>query len=246
MKRICAGNWKMHGSRKEIEEMVEALGKKSFDNTDVLLLLPSPYLHLYKKKSAGVHLGSQNICGFNESEAYTGEVSHTMLRELGAEYVLVGHSERRKHFRDSSKYIAKQGKIALQNGLGVILCVGEDREEREEDKTMQVVYNELESFYDAIRSEKKEWSRVSVAYEPRWAIGTGEVARPRDVEHVVQKIREWMRKQDVEGGRVLYGGSVTLENAAQFLEIEGLDGFLVGGLSYKKDFVKLCELLEEQ
>lgn len=163
-----------------------------------------------------------------------------MLKDLGIEWVILGHSERREFFKESDEEIGAKVAHALKTGLKVMACVGEKLEEREANKTTEVVFRQLA----AIAKQVEDWTNVVVAYEPVWAIGTGKVATPDQAQEVHKAIRGWLKEnvnaQVAEATRIMYGGSVNGGNAATLAKEEDVDGFLVGGASLKPEFVTIC------
>jgi triosephosphate isomerase len=190
-----------------------------------------------------IAIGGQNI-NENPKGAYTGEVSASILQSVGAEWVIIGHSERRDIYGESDDLIAKKTKIAIETGLKIILCVGEHLETRKEGKEIEHVKNQLEINLSTMT--ENEMNAVSVAYEPVWAIGTGLAATPDDAEAMSFFIREWLKKrfsrEIAEKTRILYGGSVNAQNMGDFAVKANIDGALVGGASLDAlSFVKIIE-----
>jgi triosephosphate isomerase len=179
-----------------------------------------------------------------EKGAYTGEVSPAMLKDVGAQWVILGHSERRSIFGESDELVARKVVHALQTGLGVIFCCGETLEERDADQTFAVVSRQL----NALTSTVTNWDAVVVAYEPVWAIGTGKVATPEQAQAVHAQIRQWLAENVnasvAEATRIIYGGSVTAANCAILAQQTDVDGFLVGGASLKPEFTTIMQAKE--
>lgn len=171
--------------------------------------------------------------------AYTGEISVSQLKDSNITWTLLGHSERRVILQETNAFIASKTKAALAGGIGVILCCGETLEQREANKTMDVVIAQLE----AVAKEVKDWSRIVIAYEPVWAIGTGKVATTEQAAEVHKGIRQWVSKElgskAAEAIRIIYGGSVSEKNCRELAGAESIDGFLVGGASLKPSFVDI-------
>lgn len=195
-----------------------------------------------------IWLGAQNM-GQAESGAHTGEVAPAMLKEQGVEFVIIGHSERRQIYHETSSMVATKVKLALAHKLTPIVCVGETDEEREAGNTMQVVCSELKAAFEEV--DRQEYHKVVVAYEPLWAIGTGKVATPDQVSLVHRECRDYLNQElGSELGEkisILYGGSVNKNNAAELAAASDVDGFLVGGASLKfEDFVSLVNLTRER
>lgn len=210
----------MHGSRSLIERFASSLEDR--DGIDMILLPPAPYLPLAVERLEGVEVGVQNV-HVERAGAYTGEIAAEMAAELGARYVLVGHSERRRLFFETDDVVAAKYGAALRAGLVPILCVGETLEERRQGREAEVVLSQL----DAVLAESMSGS-VIVAYEPVWAIGTGETATPSQAQAMHATIRGALADREA---RVLYGGSVTAENARALFAEDDIDGGLVGGAS---------------
>jgi len=233
---LIAGNWKMNKTPRETEVFVEAFLASLPESSDVEVLLIPPYTSL---ESAGRHLvgspvqlGAQDV--FHEaSGAYTGAISAPMLVACGCRYVLVGHSERRYVFGDGDATIRRKLDAALAGGLLPILCVGETLEERRADETEAVLTRQLSVALEGVDAEAME--RMVIAYEPVWAIGTGETATSEQAQGANAGIRAWLSgrfdRPTAERTRILYGGSVKPRNAADLLALPDIDGALVGGAS---------------
>lgn len=191
-----------------------------------------------KEANVNAKVAAQN-CYKVSKGAFTGEVSPAMLKDNGIEWVILGHSERRNVFGENDQLIAEKVGHALNEGLSVIACIGEKIEEREAGKTLDVVYAQME----AIKPQVSDWSRVVVAYEPVWAIGTGKVATPAQAQEVHAALRKWLTENvsgDVANAtRIIYGGSVTGSNCAELAKEGDIDGFLVGGASLKPEFITI-------
>lgn len=183
-------------------------------------------------------VAAQNIHN-QKSGAFTGEISAEMVADCGADYVIIGHSERRAIFGETNAQVGAKSEFVVANGLQVIACVGETDEERENGKTMDVVNAQMKAIADNI----KDWSKVVIAYEPVWAIGTGKTASPEQAQEVHKSIREWLASEVASSvaatTRILYGGSVKPTNAVELAKCEDIDGFLVGGASLKPDFIEV-------
>ncbi len=233
-KKFIAGNWKMHKTVPEGKELVQAIVKKLGKLTEVDVAVFPPYTHIdmavNATKKSPVMVGSQDI-STREEGAFTGEVSAAMVKSLGATHVILGHSERRRYWHERDSLINKKIRLALQHGLDVIYCVGESLAEREIGLTKEVVLNQTELGLRNIAAEALP--RVTIAYEPVWAIGTGKTASPRQAEEVHKTIRTWITdfygKDMGETVRILYGGSVKPGNAEKLLNQKDIDGALVGG-----------------
>ncbi len=188
-------------------------------------------------------MGAQNI-NTEEQGAYTGEVSANMLTDVGCQYVLVGHSERRHLYQEDNDIVAKKWVMACQHGLKPVVCVGETLEDKEKNLTNQVILHQVESILSAMRHDY--WlTRTIIAYEPVWAIGTGLSASNEQAQAIQQLIRQRIAEQDAEIAEnmcILYGGSVKPDNAADFLQMPDIDGLLVGGASLKlESFAGICQ-----
>jgi len=235
-KHVVAGNWKMFKTREEaqatVREVVGLVG--NIQNVDIVVCPPFTALGAVEEILTGsvVQLGAQNV-HWQDEGAFTGEVSVSMLADYGCSHVIIGHSERRHYFQESDEVI--QGKLekVFSTELTPILCIGESLEAREADRVQEVIPSQLER---ALRElTDPQTSRIIIAYEPVWAIGTGRTATPELAEKVHFLIRSWLSDHSSVGVadqvRILYGGSVTPENAGQLIEQENIDGFLVGGAS---------------
>ena len=242
---LVAGNWKMHGSRAENAQLVSGLldqlqpGKRA----EILVCPPFPYLMETARllKDSGVALGGQSVCAEAQG-AFTGEVSAVMLKDVGCQYVLVGHSERRQLYGENDNLVARKFVAAQSQGLVPVLCVGETLEEREGDQTTAVVARQLEAVLAV--SGIQSLARAVIAYEPVWAIGTGRTASPEQAQAVHAMIRAKVAERDATIGgsvRILYGGSVKASNAQELFAMPDIDGGLVGGASLKADeFARIC------
>ena len=243
---LVVGNWKMNGSRQSSIELAENIASSfRVGDRQIESAVCPPDVFLADVAAAlgnsGVGLGAQNVSQF-EQGAYTGDVSASMLADLTCSYVLVGHSERRAFFGETSaqvaaKFVAVQGK-----GLTPILCVGETLAERQADRTLAVIAEQLDAVVEAAGLDAL-FSAV-VAYEPVWAIGTGEVASPAQAQEVLSFIRARLGEQ-AGAVRLLYGGSVNAENATQLFAQQDIDGALVGGASLQAEqFMAICQMAE--
>ncbi|WP_129596219.1 triose-phosphate isomerase [Anaerophilus nitritogenes] len=241
---IIAGNWKMHKTIKEATEFVDKI-KDQVVGTDVEVVLCVPYTSLEAVKKAvdgtNIKVGAQNM-HWEENGAYTGEISSTMLREIGIDYCIIGHSERRQYFNETDETVNKKVHIALKHKINPILCVGETLEQREKNETDHVVKNQvMKALKDISAQQVKE---IVIAYEPIWAIGTGKTATPQEANEVIFIIREGIKELYGEDicleVRIQYGGSVKPSNVEEIMNQEDVDGALVGGASLDpEDFVKL-------
>lgn len=233
-KPIIAGNWKMTMSINEAKSFVNAIRDKI--NTDVEAVLCAPFTMLkdLKEATAGtaIKVGAQNM-HFEESGAFTGEISSLMLKEIAVDYVIIGHSERRQYFNETDETVNRKVLKALEQQLLPIMCCGETLEQREADETKDVVKIQVEKGLAGV--DKAALADVVIAYEPIWAIGTGKTATSSEANEVIRFIREVVA--DMFGGegaakvRLQYGGSVTPENISKIMNESDIDGALVGGAS---------------
>ncbi len=247
-KFLVAGNWKMNGDSAANSELIGAIMSgmpeaiKKAENVEVLVCPPFPYLAAVNELIDGsdVLLGSQNVSAHG-SGAYTGETSAAMLRDVGCQYALVGHSERRTLYGETSEQVAAKFAAALEAGLTPLLCVGETLAEREAGNTETVIDGQLQAVLD--KSGVEAIALAAIAYEPIWAIGTGMTATPEQAQDVHRHIRGVLEAQneDVAAGlRILYGGSVKGDNAAGLFGMPDIDGGLIGGASLKAaDFLAI-------
>jgi triosephosphate isomerase len=237
-RQIVAGNWKMHGSRAENAALVDAIVHKLPEGAaDVWVCPPFPYLGEVGRALAGsrIALGSQDVCAETQG-AFTGEVSASMLRDVGFAGSFVGHSERRALFGETDQLVARKFAAVLAAGLTPILCVGESLAERESGRTFEVVDRQLDAVLDL--SGVAPFARAVIAYEPVWAIGTGKTVSPQQAEEVHAHIRARVAGRDAKIAalvRIQYGGSVKAANAAELFSMPNVDGGLIGGASLKAD-----------
>jgi len=248
-KKIVAGNWKMNLNLEEGISLAMSVDKyfkdKPLQKSSVILC--TPFIHLPGVatviKNGKVGLGAQN-CASEPSGAFTGEISAAMIKSTGAEYVIVGHSERRSYYHEYDKLLNKKTTIALAEGLSVIFCCGEVREEREEKKHFDVVKRQMEAGLFSLTG--KEMNKIIIAYEPVWAIGTGLTATPDQAQEMHGYIRGLLKikygNSVAEEMTILYGGSCKPSNAVELFSKPDVDGGLIGGASLKKeDFVAIAE-----
>nr|WP_300006359.1 triose-phosphate isomerase [Tissierella sp.] len=240
---IIAGNWKMNNNIAESLELIKGIKAHKLDkDVEQVVFVPFTDLQAVKEaiKGTDIKLGAQNM-HFEESGAYTGEISASMLCEIGVDYVLVGHSERRQYFNETDETVNKKIKASLKNNMKPILCVGETLEQREAKEEKDVVKAQITKALEGIKDEELE--QIVVAYEPIWAIGTGKTASSSDAEDMIAFIRETIGSLYGELSqkvRIQYGGSVKPSNIKELMEKEEIDGALVGGASLKaEDFVQL-------
>jgi len=243
--KLVAGNWKMHGTlaQNEVLLRVVAAGAQAMRGADFAVCVPYPYLAQARTelKNTTLAWGAQNVSQHPHG-AYTGEVSVQMLKDFDCRYVLVGHSERRSLYGESSGLVALKYQAAQTAGLTPILCVGESLGEREAGVTEKVVAEQLDAVLAL--SGVASLTKAVVAYEPVWAIGTGKTASPQQAQDVHAFIRARIRAQDVDvaaGLQILYGGSVKANNAAELFAMPDIDGGLIGGASLvAEDFLAIC------
>jgi len=241
---LIAGNWKMNGLSEDLAELRAIASGLSSDlgyGFDALICTPSTLLSRASEILQGENLalGGQD-CHFATVGAYTGDISAAMLRDAGAEFVILGHSERRAHYHETDALIAAKLKAAVEAKLQMILCVGETLAEREAGRALEIIAQQLDG---ALVREIKPQLLV-IAYEPRWAIGTGKIPSLAEIDEIHQFIREKMQTYFGVAGkqiRLLYGGSVKPDNAAQIMALGDVNGTLVGGASLKaRDFIAIC------
>ena len=236
-KKIAAGNWKMNKNPEFGVNFIENLEKQAIPG-DVEVILGVPYVALNQvaQTAKKVNIAAQN-CHQEDSGAYTGEISASMLQSVGCKYVILGHSERRQYFNESDSLILSKIEKALENGLDVIYCCGEPLEIREKDGHEAYVGNQLAE--SICKLDKQKISRVVVAYEPIWAIGTGKTAGPAQAQsmhaHIRNVLKENFDNETAESTSILYGGSVKPANAKEIFSQTDVDGGLVGGASLKED-----------
>jgi triosephosphate isomerase (TIM) len=244
---MMAANWKMNKTVREAEEYTAALLPRAADadEVDVAVFAPFTCLHEVARMAEGssVISGAQNFF-YEDSGAYTGEISAPMLLDVGAGAVIVGHSERRQLFCEDDDMVARKTKRAVEADLLPIVCVGETKEERDAGGMWEKVSGQVRRVIEEL--EDPDGESVVFAYEPIWAIGTGDTATPEDAQDAIGKIRDLLREMvgdDFAGSvRILYGGSVKPNNAAEIMEQEDIDGALVGGASLEvESFVELIE-----
>lgn len=234
-KAIIAGNWKMNKTRPEAKALIEDLKPIAANATcEVVICVPYTNLETAIELTAGTNIkvGAEN-CHFKKSGAYTGEISADMLAEMGVEYVVIGHSERRQYFAETDLTVNRRTKAALEAGLKPILCVGEMLAEREDGITEDVVELQTVAAFTGISAEDAK--NVVIAYEPVWAIGTGKTATDEQAEEVCAFIRKVVEnkygKTIADGMTIQYGGSMNPKNCAGLLAKENIDGGLIGGAS---------------
>jgi triosephosphate isomerase len=240
-RKLVVGNWKMHGSRAANAQLRAGLKEAGPWNADVAVCVPFPYIAETALALTGTAIayGAQD-CSSHEQGAYTGEVSSAMLSDIGCRFAIVGHSERRAYHGESDQLVADKAKAALAHGVTPIVCVGETRAEREAGQTEAVVKRQLAA---VIHTLGHCCGEMVVAYEPVWAIGTGLTATPAEAQAVHAVLRAQLHAATDRSGvmRILYGGSVKADNAAELFAQPDIDGGLIGGASLKvADFAAIC------
>lgn len=255
-KKIVAGNWKMHKTLEEgiflAKEIILKLQTGNRKPETIVILCP-PFVHLksiseiinHQSSISNLHLCSQN-CHWENQGAFTGEISPAMLKSVGVEYVIIGHSERRQFFQETNEMLAKKIIAVLKNNLRPIFCCGETLEQRNQNKQLHIVAQQLKE--SLFHLSKNEMEQVVIAYEPVWAIGTGLNATPEQAQEMHQYIRkliaEQYNKELAENISILYGGSCKPDNAKSIFYQPDVDGGLIGGASLKADdFVKIIEAI---
>jgi triosephosphate isomerase len=236
---IVAGNWKMNKTLQEGIELARAVNEK-VNGQKALVVLCTPYIHLTEVKKvitkSSLFLGAQN-CSYESAGAYTGEISASMIKSTGADYVIIGHSERRAYFKEADKTLNKKIRLSLENELVPIYCCGEVLPEREEGKHFEVVKTQINEGLFSLST--REFTRVVLAYEPVWAIGTGVNATPEQAQEMHAFIRELISdkygKNIAENTTIQYGGSCKPSNAKEIFSMPDVDGGLIGGASLSAD-----------
>jgi triosephosphate isomerase (TIM) len=239
-KKIVAGNWKMHKNATQTQELLNELVAKLPTNTTAQVIVAPTFVNLAlavkQLEGKSITVAAQNV---HEAEggAFTGEISAEMLTSIGVNTVILGHSERRAIFNESDALIANKVNTALKHDMTVIFCFGEELKDRQSKNHFNIVENQLRD--GLFQIDKASWSKVVLAYEPVWAIGTGETASPEQAQEMHEFIRETVRKvfgSDIaEDVSILYGGSVKPENAKEIFSKPDVDGGLIGGAALKSD-----------
>ena len=238
-RKVIAGNWKMNMLPNETIDFIQELTPLVKDTKNEVILCV-PYIDLFYAllhvQDTNIKIGAQNM-HWEEKGAYTGEISGKMLKSIGVEYVIIGHSERRQYFAETDETVNKKIKSALANGLKPIVCVGETLEQREAGQTEQIVTSQIEKAFKDIPASSLE--QIIIAYEPIWAIGTGKTATKEDANTTIMQIRKKLAEiygqNEADGVIIQYGGSVKSSNAKELFEMSDIDGGLVGGASLKVD-----------
>jgi triosephosphate isomerase len=243
--RIVAGNWKMNLNKLSIKNFINDFPSLVADIKEVKNIIFPPYVYLYLfQEQDEIHYGGQNIY-YEENGAFTSEISSGMLRDMGCKYVIVGHSERRHIFGEKDELLNKKLQSALDNNLIPVFCIGETLKERKADRQFNVLETQLKEGLNGIKNIEK----IIFAYEPVWAIGTGETATPEIAEGTHKFIREELNKLFSNAGEnitILYGGSVKPQNTGSLIKMKNIDGFLVGGASLQPEsFSEITRLSRE-
>ena len=250
MKPIIAGNWKMNKTMDDALSFVDEVKNRILDKDGANVIFCPPFTSLFSiarsLDNSPFYLGAQNV--HNEIEgAYTGEISVQMLKSVHVDYVILGHSERRKFFGETNKFISKKIDAVLKGGLKPIVCVGEALDERNAGQTKEVLRKQIENCFNNLEGINGE--NLILAYEPIWAIGTGISANGTQVSEAHDCIRKIMHSLFGNNGQdvpILYGGSVDIENAMPLINTDGVDGFLIGGASLSEEsFCKIIELVTD-
>ena len=247
-KKIVAGNWKMNKNPMETKEFFEKFNSLVKDSENEVVIC-APFIDLAvaaNEKAVNIAVGAQNM-HFEDKGAYTGEVSCKMLKSIGVEYVIIGHSERREYFNETDDSVNKKLKVALRENITPILCVGETLEERENGIAKDKIVSQIRKDFDEI--EKDDAIKIVIAYEPIWAIGTGKTASKEDANEACKWIRDEIKSlyndEVAEHVEILYGGSVKSSNAKDLFEMSDIDGGLVGGASLEpEEFAKIVNYNE--
>jgi triosephosphate isomerase len=242
-KKLIAGNWKMNFTPKAATAFITDI-KDKINTSDVDVVMCVPYVHISLAQSllegTSIGVGAQNM-HYMDDGAYTGEVSARMLSAMDILYVIIGHSERREYFGESDTQVNLKAIKALQNGMRPIICVGETSKQRKSGRTFNVIRKQLNFALDEMTAE--DITKTVIAYEPIWAIGTGDTATKEQAEEVCEMIRKQINSRyghwAADTVRILYGGSVTDENAGELFNMPNIDGGLVGGASLKPSFEKV-------
>ncbi|MEE4196025.1 MAG: triose-phosphate isomerase [Bacteroidales bacterium] len=246
-KNIVAGNWKMNKTFPEGIELIQQIINQAEVVGEVELIIAPPFIFTAEASKmlngVNVKLGAQDCSNYRQG-AYTGEISPLMLKSAGVEYVILGHSERRKYFHETNDLINAKIKLALETGLKPIICCGEILQERERDEHFQVVNKQIKEMFDGITAD--QFPQLIIAYEPVWAIGTGKTATPDQAQEMHQFIRENIKNsygtRVADNLSILYGGSCKPANAKELFSNPDVDGGLIGGASLKADdFIEIAK-----
>ncbi len=244
---VVAGNWKMNTHREEATSLIDGVLREAgnFGGVDVVLFPPYLFLDMavQKCRKSGIGVGAQNAF-YKKRGAYTGEISPVMLRDIGCDYVILGHSERRHYFDETNAIINKKMKSCLEAGLTPVLCIGETLTQRQQGKTFDILNDQIVYGLEGI--DGSFIKKTIIAYEPVWAIGTGisaSITKAQEAHEYIRKTIESFTDTEAAGQiRILYGGSVNTKNARELLEEDDIDGALVGGASLKPE--SFCEIVK--
>ena len=247
-KYIVGGNWKSNGTVSFVKtQCTEVLNTMAFDTNLTEVVVAPVAIHIASAKAMlneNVQVSAQNISA-TKNGAFTGEVSAEQIKDFGLQWTIVGHSERRQLFGETNPVVAQQVLRAQEAGLFTLLCCGETLQEREAEKTNDVLREQLQACLESI----SDWNRIVIAYEPVWAIGTGKTATPEIAQEAHAFIRQWLAgatSQEVSNRvRIQYGGSANAANAANLIAQPDIDGFLVGGASLKPEFATIVQIVNE-
>jgi len=247
MKKIIVANWKMNPqNKKEAEQIFNSIKKLGLvKNAEIVICPPFIYLSSFKLQVIGFKIGAQD-CFWEEKGAFTGEVSALMLKDAGCQYVIAGHSERRKYFGETNEIVNKKVKAILNAGLSPIVCVGETQEQRNKGEIEEILKEQIKKAFEGISSSKLQVSRFIIAYEPVWAIGTGNGCSVEESQKmrlfIIKTVAEIYSQKIAKKIKILYGGSVNSENSAGYLKEAGFFGLLVGGASLNaEEFGKIIK-----
>ncbi|KAG7378164.1 hypothetical protein PHYPSEUDO_010443 [Phytophthora pseudosyringae] len=242
---LIGGNWKCNGTVQSVKDLCALLNKVEITSDKVEVVVSPPALHMDLAKSLlqkKIAVSAQNV-SLTGTGAYTGEIAAEQLLDFGLEWTLTGHSERRAYYGETDEVVAKKTKRALDLGLKVIFCIGESLEERQANKTLDVLIRQTEALTSIVT--EADWARIVVAYEPVWAIGTGVVATPAQAQEAHKDLRAWIAGKVspavAENVRIIYGGSVKGDNCEELIALADVDGFLVGGAALKPEFEKIIK-----
>jgi len=247
---FIGGNWKMYGTRSSVSALVKGLNEGHWHVSGLQTVVAPASIHIdyvLSNINKSIQVSAQNSASSAKLDgAFTGEISAGQIKDFGLNWVILGHSERRKLYQESCQVVAEKIVSALKAGLSVIACLGETEQERKSDQTIAVVERQLKSIADSIVASgvSDAWSRVVLAYEPVWAIGTGLVASPQQAQEVHAAMRSWLGRNYGTGvsstTRIIYGGSVKPDNCDALMALQDVDGFLVGGASLvATDFLRI-------
>lgn len=247
-KYIIGGNWKSNGSVDFVRQLcTETLNNMKFDSSKLEVIVAPVFIHVASAKAMlneSVSVAAQNLSA-HKNGAFTGEVSADQIKDFGVNWVIIGHSERRTLFGETNALVATKVTRAQEAGLNAILCIGETLAQREAGETNDVLRDQLAACKEAVM----DWSKIVIAYEPVWAIGTGKVATPEQAQETHAYVRSWLAdnlsKEVADQTRIQYGGSANAANAAALISQPDIDGFLVGGASLKPEFAVIVNILNE-